>query len=224
MNNQSSISKPSKKWYKTWWGIPIIVILLPFFLIWYIWAKTNWDKNVKIVVTIIIFLIFVISNISNNPSKTSNNSQPTSTPTSTIPVKKTIQVKPKPIYKFIAETGIAKKTISITDSWNESSLVKNAVSAFVKLGQIAFKNSKVKYVLLECKTEFTDTHGKKSNEIAVSLKMSRNNFKKYNWKNLEYQPIYDQLKEDCDNFYIHPGIFKNLNFDKVYYSPNYQLK
>ncbi|MCK5412830.1 MAG: hypothetical protein KAI57_00460 [Candidatus Pacebacteria bacterium] len=49
-----------KKWYKKWWGILIILIFLPFVAIWYIWKKTNWDKSVKIILTILIFFFVII--------------------------------------------------------------------------------------------------------------------------------------------------------------------
>jgi len=58
--------KQIKKWYKKWWGILIIIMLLPFVTIWYIWKKTNWNKSVKIILTILIILFVVIVSDSNN--------------------------------------------------------------------------------------------------------------------------------------------------------------
>ncbi|MFW5884944.1 MAG: hypothetical protein ACOCUF_01815 [Patescibacteria group bacterium] len=48
-----------KEWYQTGWGIVIAILFLPYFLVWYMWVKTNWNKKLKIAITI----IFVIVNI-----------------------------------------------------------------------------------------------------------------------------------------------------------------
>ena len=55
-----------KKWYKKWWGILIILMFLPFVAVWYIWKKTNWNKSVKIILTILIFFFVIILLKSNN--------------------------------------------------------------------------------------------------------------------------------------------------------------
>jgi len=48
-------------WYKTWWGVLIVIFLiLPFFLIWQVWAKTNWSKGAKIGTTIAIALFYIL--------------------------------------------------------------------------------------------------------------------------------------------------------------------
>lgn len=59
-------NKQEKDWYKKPWGIVVAILLLPFFAIWYAWAKSNWSKNVKIGVTA-ASLIFVIIALAASP-------------------------------------------------------------------------------------------------------------------------------------------------------------
>lgn len=155
-------------------------------------------------------LFFIVVGIIFNPSTPPEQANPT--------------IPPIPTYEFIEETGIAAKTINITNAWDANDIARTCFSAFVKFGQIAFKNTQIETALLECKAEFIDSRGNKSVETAIHLKMFRDKFQKYNWKNLEYRPIYHQLKNDCSNFYIHPGLEKDINPQKIFYVPSYQLK
>ncbi len=61
-----------KEWFKNWWGIIIAILFLPFFAIWFVWAKTNWNKAVKVIATFVIMIISVIA-ISSEDSETKNN-------------------------------------------------------------------------------------------------------------------------------------------------------
>lgn len=51
--------KEKKEWYKKWWGLIIALLTLPFFIIWYAWAKSSWNKGVKVIVTIIASLVII---------------------------------------------------------------------------------------------------------------------------------------------------------------------
>jgi len=77
--NRSSLSKP---WYRTWWGILIIVVTfpvsLPLWALYYIWFKAKWNTLVKLIPTIFIvpFLIAVLTGIfSGNSSSTQTTKQ-----------------------------------------------------------------------------------------------------------------------------------------------------
>lgn len=60
---QESQTKPSspKPWYKTWWGILILIIFwfisVPVFLINYIWNKTKWNQGAKIGASIAVVAV-----------------------------------------------------------------------------------------------------------------------------------------------------------------------
>jgi len=61
----------TKPWFKNWWGVIVVTLILPFFAIWYVWAKTNWSKTIKWVVTGVLTITFIIVSISG--SRDSNN-------------------------------------------------------------------------------------------------------------------------------------------------------
>ncbi|EKE21247.1 MAG: hypothetical protein ACD_7C00302G0001 [uncultured bacterium] len=73
-----------KPFYKKWWFILIAVLLLPFYfyllpfvLIWYIWAKTMINKILKIIITVFIITLLIIffANIDTSEQKTKINGQ-----------------------------------------------------------------------------------------------------------------------------------------------------
>jgi hypothetical protein len=50
-----------KPWYQKWWGIILIIIFLPFVILYLVWKKTNWNKWVKITITAAFVIIAIIS-------------------------------------------------------------------------------------------------------------------------------------------------------------------
>jgi outer membrane biosynthesis protein TonB len=48
-----------KEWYKHGWGLLVAVLFFPYFIIWYAWAKSNWSKNIKIVLTSVIAIVMI---------------------------------------------------------------------------------------------------------------------------------------------------------------------
>ena len=48
-------------WYKSKWGKVFAVILLPLFIIWYVWVKSNLSKNTKIAVTVMVCIIVAVA-------------------------------------------------------------------------------------------------------------------------------------------------------------------
>lgn len=53
-----------------------IIILLPFVILWYIWAKTDWTKRNKWIATAVLAVVFLFILISGSPDK--NTKTPTS--------------------------------------------------------------------------------------------------------------------------------------------------
>lgn len=66
------IEENSKKsiWYKTWWGVLLVLCIWPFFLTWYVWKKTNWSQKNKWIATGVIALVFIIFASSGDSSST----------------------------------------------------------------------------------------------------------------------------------------------------------
>lgn len=76
---------PKKEWYKTWWGIVLLVVffpLLPAFGIWYVWTKTKLNKPVKWVLTVVLsfVLIGILSSFGSQPTTTTDTAKTTPEP------------------------------------------------------------------------------------------------------------------------------------------------
>lgn len=73
MENQQSAGEAQnsqkKVWYKSGWGLVIAIIFFPYFLLWYMWAKTNWGKTLKITITIVFVFFNLVALMSDNPNK-----------------------------------------------------------------------------------------------------------------------------------------------------------
>lgn len=61
-----------KAWYKSGLGLVIAILLFPYFLLWYMWAKTSWSKGVKIAITIVFAFINLVALMSDNSNKDTN--------------------------------------------------------------------------------------------------------------------------------------------------------
>lgn len=59
------MSNFKKEWYKKWWGIILVVFFFPIVVPYLVWTKTNWNKSLKIIVTVICIIIGMASFFSN---------------------------------------------------------------------------------------------------------------------------------------------------------------
>jgi len=50
----------SKTWYKKWWGVIIAFLIWPYFLLWYLWAKSKFGTGAKIAITGAAFVALII--------------------------------------------------------------------------------------------------------------------------------------------------------------------
>lgn len=55
--------KHKKAWYKRWWGIILAIIFWPYFLIWFLWAKSKRKLPTKIILTVILAGIIYFSSM-----------------------------------------------------------------------------------------------------------------------------------------------------------------
>ncbi len=102
--------------------------------------------------------------------------------------------------------------------WDENETVRKAYSYLVKYGQEAFKIQNVKIVETIIKTEFINEYGKTNVRKAVVFSMKKDEFQKYNWEELEYRPIFDQINRSLIKNRIHPAIQKELEKEELYLS------
>jgi len=50
-----------KPWFKNWWGVMVAILILPFFVVWYVWTQTGWKKSTKWIITGVVAVVSIIS-------------------------------------------------------------------------------------------------------------------------------------------------------------------
>lgn len=99
--------------------------------------------------------------------------------------------------------------------WDESSMVEGLFAGFVEYGKQVFSIDGVNNLRMTIRQEFTDSYGKNSVEDAASISMSKDEFQKYDWDSLRFQPIYYQMQRSATELYIHPGILTKIDVSKL---------
>ena len=102
--------------------------------------------------------------------------------------------------------------------WDETALVRDAYELLVKYGREAFKVDGVDEVRINVKTSFQDQYGQSETEDAVRITMTEAAFSKFNWDELKSQSVWRGISDASDEYYLHPAIQKNINYDKLYLS------
>jgi hypothetical protein len=116
-----------------------------------------------------------------------------------------------------ATKGVAL-TFSPKDFWDENSVVRGAYSTLVKYGRESFQVDGVNLLTVDYKLEFTDKYGKKSTDDAIIITMSKDEFSKFDWDNLKFQPVYNQIKSSASKYYVHPALESKLDYSKLFLS------
>lgn len=98
---------------------------------------------------------------------------------------------------------------------NESGIVEGLLATFVEYGKQVFQLEGVDKLEVSVRTVFTDSYGKENLENAVIMDMDKEEFQKYSWDNLRFQPIYYQMKKSASELYIHPAILKKIDLGKI---------
>lgn len=120
-----------KPWYKKWWGVIIAIIFWPYFLVWFLWAKSKRKLPTKIILTAIpvAFVYFttwafllVTGTIGNSspPDTTDTSSQAdtSSQPTTPAPTKPATQT-PAVSMDTLNAAAVAAFTPELTDLSNQ---------------------------------------------------------------------------------------------------------
>jgi len=111
-NNKISASQKKKEWYQKPWGVIVAILILPFFAIWYAWAKSNWSKNLKMGVTAasVLFVVVALATSPDTTTKTNTKTpSQTTAPISQETPKPTQPAKPKEWVQVVTFSGDAKK-------------------------------------------------------------------------------------------------------------------
>lgn len=129
---------------------------------------------------------------------------------------KSIKTRTNYDVKYDEATKEATLIFSPKDIWDENSAVRGAYSSLVKYGKEAFQVEGVNSLTVNYKLEFTDRYGKKSTDDAVIISMSKEEFNKFDWDNLKFQPVYNQIKASASKYYVHPALESKLDYSKLY--------
>lgn len=96
-------NKQKKAWYKSGWGLVIAIILFPYFLLWYMWVKTNWGKTLKITITI-VFAFFNLIALTSDDDANKTIEQPAAKQAEQKPEEKPIEALKEnitPLFKVV---------------------------------------------------------------------------------------------------------------------------
>ena len=127
------MSQQQKEWYKKPWGIVVAILLLPFFIIWYAWAKSKWSKGIKIGVTVASLIIIGIA-VSTSPKQetaTKSQDKPLATEQSTTPAKTNDAPKPTvtaPVYEILSSdksNDLLRVTVYTTETADDKLIAMN---------------------------------------------------------------------------------------------------
>lgn len=101
--------------------------------------------------------------------------------------------------------------------WNETDMVRRAGGTAIEICSILYANPKVEDVAIFAQTEMTDQYGHTSLENGVKIVITRDIANKANWKGLAERHTTDpgNIYRISGNYYIHPGILKNVDLEKI---------
>ncbi len=237
--------KDKKSWYKKWWVIlllwPILLLAWVSRLIW----QQKWNKKYRIAALIVlwgfIFLVYggIVSK-DNKPEARNQVSLHTQESANTIPIQAqsatpeptkpsfTEQIwialdksmKTRDGYKIEYDTDSKTATIisSVDTAWDENALVRGSYIALVKYGREVFKVNNVDAVRVVVRTKFNDQYGKEVWGDAVRIIMSKEQFNKFDWGNLSYRPVSEQIQGAADGYWVDPVVDIKTTPDKLYLS------
>lgn len=121
---------------------------------------------------------------------------------------------------LVEEEGVNVCNISYKNTsaaWDESAFVRQVLSTFVDFQRLAYNVDGIGAVRFEVWQDMTDDRGNTASDLCYQFTMNKDAFSLYNWDTLSGHPILDQMQRDCSEFYIHPGILKNVKADDVIY-------
>ena len=104
-------------------------------------------------------------------------------------------------------------------AWDETDFVRKSISNYILYCQQAYQIDGVTSVDFQVSTNMQDSYGNTNLESVIHIRMVKDNFEKFSWENLEYQGIYDNFKDNCEFFWIYPGILQEIDTSDIYYAP-----
>lgn len=119
------------------------------------------------------------------------------------------------IYSQANNPGVVTLTQTSDSFWDEQMAVNGAINTSISYGYQVFKIPGIDQEIIEFKSTFTDNFGNKSVEDIIKIGITKDKFNRYNWQNLNYEPIYNQMIQSADPFDINPSVKSKINTDQL---------
>ena len=96
--------------------------------------------------------------------------------------------------------------------WDETDYARKMANSIVAYSELLFQHPDVSMLRLWGSTTFVDQYGNEKEETAVRIEWDRETAEKVNYSNFKNIVIsdYGRAYEIASNYYIHPGLYKNL--------------
>jgi hypothetical protein len=223
----------NKKWYASTAGlIALLFFIFPVGLI-FMWRYASWNKVIKSALTGVFVLFLIISISSSGSGKTQTEQASSSNADSTTTAPKVTNIPQKPLsikdklkaaYKgdtsnvsidYDDQTKTAALELTSDKFVDEQFAVNGTFNTFVKYGKEAFKVDGVDIVIVAFRTTFSDKYGKKFKDDIARIGMTKQEFQKFDWNNLDGEPIYTRVKSSASPFFINPAIEDKISTSDI---------
>lgn len=218
--------KPSKPWYKKWWGIILTISFFPFVVPYLVWTKTTWNKWGKIAITAVC-IIFLVSKANNSSQKkqealnlvNQNKINQTETP-STLPAKTDQQILEENLASIVDSVGNdmsyrgleVKKTdpdrpadakliivsVNVESFYNKNSLLRDTGELSSSLFEAVYDVSSMKAydIIVWYYGKTTDKYGNENNNVILTYMIDKVTYGKINWQNFDQSNLCDFLEQE----------------------------
>jgi len=212
------------------WKLFFGLIFFPFTISYLVLKQKQFPIFVRVLIVLIFWGIFIKigSSESNKPNTTTESNK-----TEVVSDKKiTPSTAPEPTKELTFKDrllAIAQKatdkgatveydekgklaTVTVPKTityWDDTAIVKSSWGYFVRFGQEAFKLPEVDEIGVIVRMDFVDAYGKEAEGNGITIYMKKASFEKFNWENLRFKDISQQLTENGD-YFVHGALWKNV--------------
>ena len=118
------------------------------------------------------------------------------------------------VYKEYSETVWLSFT---SDSFlDENHIVREAYEKLVRYGNEVFKLNEIADLEIVIKIPTVDSYGNESISKVVYIKMSKEEFNKFNWEGLKYRPVSDQIERAASEYYVKHYVQVKTDKEELY--------
>lgn len=95
--------------------------------------------------------------------------------------------------------------------------IQNNINWYIAYCKKAYQIDGVTNVEFDASTLFNDGKGNDFVDNAMFMYMTKEQFDTFNWDNLDYQPIYQQMEDNCDLFWVSGVLLQDVDTSKIHY-------